>query len=716
MRCPPRTERLAARLRLAHLFQGADLAPHGFPPQAILVIRRIASPHNVSLKTFRLRPEWELEMREQIAQLWRRAVRPVRGHVPLEAEALLFQDTGEWLACFGVAVERRSVERHWCWQASLGTGLAVSSSQALVRVWSQTARFIPAAIAQLARWGVSAQVLQTLQPDEADLLLAALSVEFALPRFNTSGDARSLPPRALPPRTSSGRQHLARLDGPTSTAVDTNAFDEQRIENEDAPEASAGVDGRTALDAEGAQSAPWTRAPWMRWLPAVDAACERLPPRTQRLFAMAVALFHAPAVARNSRFVAQVGWWIERAHIRQERVEDLAPTPSTRATQHQESATPDERTRESRAADRLPFGSRDEGNESAAQIAATGNAQDFYGHTHTAQDKRGAEVSPLRRVTPSEETRESVCEMRREPAGEARSLDGAACAEIFDEQVEVTTDSPWANLEGCETELGGVLFLFNLFARLRLPECFDDEFHLSEHLNIWGLAELFARALLGDLCEQYETDPMWPMLAHLDGRPVDEPPAARLRVGQRFRLPAEWLKRFMPDETTCEVCTSGARLVLWHRAGKFVLAERECVRAAPGDARALAAEEAEHYRAQGIDVQLRFGRTRPPVWPGDSFGARARPPLTRALRRWLGWTFPFLRYVLARALTDGQQTASEELARVLLVKRGRLFCTKTHVDLLMEMNQVSLPVRRAGLDATPGWISDAMRVVSIHYQ
>nr|MDQ5837202.1 hypothetical protein [Acidobacteriota bacterium] len=48
-RCPARTEPLAARLRLGQMLGGVDLAPPGFPPQAVLVVRRAAAPARVAL-------------------------------------------------------------------------------------------------------------------------------------------------------------------------------------------------------------------------------------------------------------------------------------------------------------------------------------------------------------------------------------------------------------------------------------------------------------------------------------------------------------------------------------------------------------------------------------------------------------------------------------------------------------------------------------------
>ncbi len=41
---------------------------------------------------------------------------------------------------------------------------------------------------------------------------------------------------------------------------------------------------------------------------------------------------------------------------------------------------------------------------------------------------------------------------------------------------------------------------------------------------------------------------------------------------------------------------------------------------------------------------------------------------------------------------------------------------RTHVDLTLPMNAISLPARRAGLDRDPGWVPDLGRVVLFHFE
>src|SRR6185369_4679594 len=113
--CPPQTDGLRTRLRISHLLQGGDYSPPGFPPHAILLVRHLAVARPIPL-SFRLNSNCEAEIRDAITRLYRKAVRPVAGKIPASADAVLFTDVAEWLACLGVAIVDRHVEGAWYWR------------------------------------------------------------------------------------------------------------------------------------------------------------------------------------------------------------------------------------------------------------------------------------------------------------------------------------------------------------------------------------------------------------------------------------------------------------------------------------------------------------------------------------------------------------------------------------------------------------------------
>ena len=638
-RCPAQTEHLLARLRLSHLLQSTNFTPAGFPPQSILIVRHALSTRPISLTSFRLGSEWETEVRENLTGLCRRAVRPVRGIVPAGAQAVLFADIGEWLACLGLSVQAQRVEQEWYWRARLRNE-AISSSLTLVRRWISAPRFVPAAMAHLAEWDCVNAVLKLFSPGESNTIFAALADEWGLPK-------QDLPP-ASPIKAAAVAPSFFTVERASSSLPSIDGFTSHRqAKLAKGGEAEEGPFSQARIDRDSdAEPAP----PWQLWLPSLERSCETLPLETQRLLASAVALFHAPALARSTTFAAEVTRWLFAIARRQAAQLNAAPLP---------------RAASAVRAPAIKF------DDSAGPTAA----QNF------------AEGSPrIGRVTSNEAGATAVSK-----------------TELW---------RFWRNLSGYQTRIGGVLFLLNLLQQTRLPECFDEELDLSRHVSQWGLLELLGKALLGPSAEDFADDPLWMILQLLDDRAPGDVPGVSLPEPDKYRMPAEWLKRFVdPDEPLC-VGGSAGRLRLYHRSGEFTVID--CALDELNVAEQTAAE-LKRYQAQGVSARLAETGTLEEELRGLFLQRMRRlaewSSLPRSMQRWMSWTFPFLNYVLVRAL--GEDTGP---ALLLLQKTGTLYCTATHVDLVMRMDQIALPVRRAGLDADPGWLPDLARVVSFHFE
>lgn len=218
---------------------------------------------------------------------------------------------------------------------------------------------------------------------------------------------------------------------------------------------------------------------------------------------------------------------------------------------------------------------------------------------------------------------------------------------------------------GVATELGGVLFLINVMQQLDLPACFEAEWRLASAVGPWGVLELLGRALLAERWAKMpsfpkdgifaQRDPLWAALAALAGRPADEPAGAALSGPDFVAIPSSWA-RWLGDEAI-----AGQRIDL---AGVAPLAG--------------------------------------PLLDGVSTD----------LRRWLAGVAPLLRQMLGRALGD----AAGDPAAHLLLRRGQLYVTSSHVDLVLPLDSVSLLVRIAGLDFDPGWLPAFGRIVQFHYE
>jgi hypothetical protein len=85
----------------------------------------------------------------------------------------------------------------------------------------------------------------------------------------------------------------------------------------------------------------------------------------------------------------------------------------------------------------------------------------------------------------------------------------------------------------------------------------------------------------------------------------------------------------------------------------------------------------------------------------------------RAVERYLRVSVPSLRAQLTAALRAAGSRDSLDVA--LLQRSGLIRASRTHVDVHMGLDQVSVAVRLAGLDANAGWVPELARVVTFHF-
>jgi hypothetical protein len=110
----------------------------------------------------------------------------------------------------------------------------------------------------------------------------------------------------------------------------------------------------------------------------------------------------------------------------------------------------------------------------------------------------------------------------------------------------------------------------------------------------------------------------------------------------------------------------------------------------------------------------------PPAWQGEADReAGGSPPggpllagASPGLAHWLKRVLPFVRGWLRRALGPGAEGGDPA---AYLRCRGRLHVTATHVDVVFALDNISLPVRQAGLDCDPGWVREFGRVILFHF-
>ena len=237
---------------------------------------------------------------------------------------------------------------------------------------------------------------------------------------------------------------------------------------------------------------------------------------------------------------------------------------------------------------------------------------------------------------------------------------------------------------GVATRLAGVFQLLNVMRRLGLPEVFEAHWRLASGLGAWGTLEALARGLL-----PAEDDPLWEILAGLAGREPGAPLGERVSEDAPYALPPAW----WPELGVTGAVQRGAR--------------GDRVRIWAGDVLVV---EGEHAGTR----QLRpYGLARTPLRSAE-FGSAPlapAPDVAPGLEAWLSRVIPAVRRWCAVQLG----VRVDRVAETLLVRPGVIHVTRMHVDVVMPLDSIELPVRRALLDADPGWDPALGRIVQLHF-
>lgn len=690
-----------ARLALAAALDRAELRPAGFPPSAVLIVRHMDDP-----LPRRLAPhpqpsgpgaDWERAARDSIAGFYRNAARPSRGTVAADAAAVLFADEAELLAALAFDLATGRIGERWWWRSFRRTLRPQPSG--LAAVLSSRAAWVPAALAELARQDRAAAVVGILQHSEALAVLRAAAAVHGMP----ATDALLSPPQSSAAASPDEDAPPART-GPADQSAPASR------------PAGARWVGALPVDVAGRKSAvpPWEPVLSAGFVPPALGAAQAA------LLGVALVLHQRPEIARSASFsMALRRWWqakdaVPTAPPAAQAVSTPSSQPLTAAGQPVATVLPEQPSPQPRVAEpERPAASMPPAHDRGAPdtpmrpprvdggpppSASEGSLPAPAGET--PNDGDAFDVEPFPQATPTPAA--TAVRNRAVQEAESAQVTGAITPEAPEVPPLSGSAATYAALEaawrlelegGVETELGGVLFLINAMCGLDLPDCFEEGWRLASKVGAWGVLEGLARTLF-DPAALPPNDPIWAALATLSGRR-----GARLGTGVTrglsYHLPESWAAQ-LPSNDSAPAAWAARynRLRLWSRGG-FVLSE-------------------ERARDDGSAAGRYGPALRPSRRPfGDAPLALVDDTIAGGFRRWLSLAVPFLRVRLERAL---RLDSAEAVSHTLLRRRGRLYVTATHVDLVMSLDQVSLSVRMAGLDRSPGWLGAFGRVVLFHFE
>lgn len=695
---------LTARLRLEHRLAGADLRPAGMPSAAVLCVRELADPLpgglGVDGPAADARP-WEEACRARLGRILRGAARPAHEPVPAGAEAVLFSDQAELLACLARDSVAGVAWTHWWWRRARAR--AGAGRDPAVQAWLEAPAHGPAALELLAARGDALPFVAWMTEAQARVLSMRIAQAF-------------------------GASSLQAVSAGLSAA--------------------AGRVARFERDRPGRISPPWRElVPETRTVALASGG--------ELLLGVALSLRRAPSRARSRQFAEGVAAWLQSGAGRSEAGPSWGVTGAPRsatvaARSRSAEVLPDRSAGTARdcgagvlaepeplrgpgssGAVRRPVPGRAAPSPDAVDVGATGLPLDESPSLAHAQAQ--ATSAPSRRArgavrvavvdpqaarppvsTGSGTTRAAAVHrspaIARTPVPSVRPASGsraglsagagatpragvglparpgaarAPAVEIQSDRFPAVT----------ETSLGGVFYLLNLLTALGLYGDFTTPQEPGIDLDPWDCLTLLARRLLGRPAPR---DPVWTLLARLAGRENRAaPPGTDFKPPRRWRVPPEWLAPF-PAGGLWRWSAARGTLQIVHPAGFPAVA-------VPRDA----AAPAEQFRRE-------WRRLSPPRSTAMARRAallRAEPqdPLARWVARLAAYSEARLRLALG-------VEAEQSLAGLLFEHQARVALTPTHVEVTLRLATLPLAVRFAGLDRTPGWLPAAGRFVAFEFE
>jgi hypothetical protein len=670
---------LALRLRLERAFAGADFNPPGLPASAILCVRRLSErravePHERARGALAF-TEWQRSVADAIGRLARDAASPARGAVPANAEAVIFGDRAELLACLAADWCEEAAPARWWWRSLFG---GLDAAAAMLSAWLDAPEHVPAALGRLGAVGKLIPFARALGDSDARSIRRRVVEKFGLYEVAAALDAANV---------YEGRETLT-------------------------PEREGLGVGVASDIARARDERPVPRAaPWLRYVPELrgyDLGREQV-----CLAGVGLMLLRAPTRVRSTDFSESLKDW---------RLDAYAPTspepersqarpdvkPLARHEAEAEAKTLFNVTRESFAREEVMLDSGD-GDESLSLPAPSPEATPRARAGHegaaaedpkttaglVAEDARPTDDDGRGRLTSIEDEAEVPPSLLRsrseERAPESESNPWETSTVESAEEAEFVTP-PHVSRARIETEFGGLFYLINLGLFLNLYGDFTTPMRPGLALPLWDFIALLGERLCG---ARVREDAAWGLLAQLAGRGEDEPPGRDFAPADAWRLPPLWLAPFR-ERAVWSWSDEGGRLRVRHAEGFLVLD------VPLADEESQLDEELHAYEG-GARFTL---RREPSVVNNDG-------PEGDALERWLNRLLP---YVFARLRLALGVSDAGEAARLVCRHAARVSVTETRLEVTFALERLPVEVRLSGLDRDPGWVPAAGRHVAFNYE
>lgn len=506
-------EAVRLRLRLSNLLEMVAFRPASLAPASILCIRSLYDPlpQQLPINTIRPIPQWEQAVRNHIDKLVREAERPSHGAVSSQAQAVLFVDRAELMACLAKDWFTGQALNRWWWRGLLRNQ---SVADAVLRTWLDSVAYVPHALETLTKISNVSRFVDQLSSSDITVLLDGVLKAHQLTSLRQAISA---------PLTAD------EISGPFSTGTySTHSMETFETEHQQAA-GGAGEETPFTVDAH----LPST--PWASIVPESMPYKDNQP--AQLLLGIALSIVRAPSIIRKTAFTRQTRRWVI-ATVRKQVKQDTNETHDTLSTSSQ---TPQ---------GAIKPDTSDVLIEVDPIIPEQEQPDTIYRHEDTT-------------LQPSDRT-----ETRDKPSEPKPSAQPHKPRPNPSDRFHMEQPYTYENgVEPLSTRLGGIFYLLNVGIYLELYSDLSQPETVPFALNIWNFVALISRKFLGD---RHQDDPVWRFLAHLADREETDEPDHDFIASENWQMPIKWLDS-IPDTGIWTIDEHDGRLQVWHPMGFCVL-------------------------------------------------------------------------------------------------------------------------------------------------
>ena len=685
----------ACRNSLSSLLSNSSFKPSSMPPSEIFIVKKINDPLPGKLcegvNKFIPDSQWQAALNNKLNNIYFNAVRPINGILTEAAEAVVFTDTGEFLACYTRDLVNDRAGCYWWWKNLLKNQLTSNPlSKKIQEIFIEYVQYVPAMLEKLSLWHVMKPVITALNKEDAIILSKYLAEEYALQDVS----------RAL--------EHAAVFEKNLSIDPDA-AEDPEYYQLSDQPEKQPGTytnsDVCFCLQTFFSEQLPGNL------IPHTDIAVEHV-----LLMGLGLVLHHRPWHAKSHFFqnrlvnilmtsVAHRGGECDEGSRLNEK---QRPAPYKQDDAMSTEPVSDDVDIVNEDIDKLPGGGS--GNVQGVMKSTGFTVMTEYDNKHRRQKQHLSSLNESQNKNQNKNQNKStdmdvIHRFQKYKKSDLNSNVSNQKAADLNNDIDINSDKASQEIaftgDVITTGLGGILYLLNLTGWLELSTWLENKLNLSTKISPWGLLEIIAEKLLGKNKVDYKKDAIWDLLRVLDGRECK-----RIDVGtmKEYRLPEKWFNAvYSKGESFCWF-SDKARLCVWAASGYVIVDVARNKKSDYMQAKnILASYSYEHAQDKHKSMLVQ----------GEKFIFVPEKKMATEILpgQWLDYLMSYISHRLR--LACGSE--ADDLFLSILKCRGHIHVTSCHIDFIAPLENISLSARLAGLDRDPGWIAEVARVVLFHF-